>query len=203
MEWLPREHGEETQEVDLPQTIGRSSGNTKLRTAWMEKTGTLSWTARPTNLRWVKPMEDFSSEVFFMDMSSVIHIFAQIFEGNTQYDTPELRRFEETVAQYIRLYPERWSPGGIGMRVELLGCDLPGRTSCCFYFCDNNFFLPIVCCLQDSILYYFPHYTDLREDWTHLEEAHIRYAWESLEAACSKGRHCQIFFFVSLHLKDS
>ncbi|KAF6725110.1 Neuropilin-2 [Oryzias melastigma] len=49
----------------------------------------------------------------------------KIFEGNTHYDTPELRHFEETVAQYIRLYPERWSPGGIGMRVEILGCDLP------------------------------------------------------------------------------
>lgn len=53
---------------------------------------------------------------------------AQIFEGNTHYDTPELRHFEETVAQYIRLFPERWSPAGIGMRVEILGCDLPGRT---------------------------------------------------------------------------
>lgn len=52
----------------------------------------------------------------------------QIFEGNTHYDTPELRHFEETVAQYIRLYPERWSPAGIGMRVEILGCDLPGRS---------------------------------------------------------------------------
>uniref|UniRef100_A0A8C7YRW9 Neuropilin n=1 Tax=Oryzias sinensis TaxID=183150 RepID=A0A8C7YRW9_9TELE len=49
----------------------------------------------------------------------------KIFEGNTHYDTPELRHFEETVAQYIRICPERWSPGGIGMRVEILGCDLP------------------------------------------------------------------------------
>uniref|UniRef100_A0A1A8H033 Neuropilin n=1 Tax=Nothobranchius korthausae TaxID=1143690 RepID=A0A1A8H033_9TELE len=49
----------------------------------------------------------------------------KIFEGNTHYDTPELRHFEETAVQYVRLYPERWSPGGIGMRVEILGCDLP------------------------------------------------------------------------------
>lgn len=55
--------------------------------------------------------------------------FTQVFEGNTHYDTPELRHFEETVAQYVRIYPERWSPAGIGMRVEILGCDLPGRTS--------------------------------------------------------------------------
>ncbi|XP_029597217.1 neuropilin-2 isoform X1 [Salmo trutta] len=49
----------------------------------------------------------------------------KIFEGNTHYDTPELRRFEETLAQFIRIYPERWSPAGIGMRVEILGCGVP------------------------------------------------------------------------------
>uniref|UniRef100_A0A3P8VNH0 Neuropilin n=1 Tax=Cynoglossus semilaevis TaxID=244447 RepID=A0A3P8VNH0_CYNSE len=62
---------------------------------------------------------------FIMDSKTSL---AKIFEGNTHYDTPELRHFEETVAQYIRLYPERWSPAGIGMRVEILGCDLPGRS---------------------------------------------------------------------------
>lgn len=55
-------------------------------------------------------------------------LFVQVFEGNTHYDTPELRQFEQTAAQYVRIYPERWSPAGIGMRVELLGCDLRGRT---------------------------------------------------------------------------
>uniref|UniRef100_A0A3Q3JBA5 Neuropilin n=1 Tax=Monopterus albus TaxID=43700 RepID=A0A3Q3JBA5_MONAL len=64
---------------------------------------------------------------FIMDSKTSL---PKIFEGNTHYDTPELRHFEETVAQYIRLYPERWSPAGIGMRVEILGCDLPGRTYC-------------------------------------------------------------------------
>uniref|UniRef100_A0AAV2LCR6 Neuropilin n=1 Tax=Knipowitschia caucasica TaxID=637954 RepID=A0AAV2LCR6_KNICA len=49
----------------------------------------------------------------------------KIFEGNLHYDTPELRHFDEVVAQLVRLYPERWSPAGIGMRVEILGCDLP------------------------------------------------------------------------------
>ncbi|KAI4881883.1 hypothetical protein NFI96_013959 [Prochilodus magdalenae] len=52
----------------------------------------------------------------------------KIFEGNSHYDTPELRRFEEIPAQFIRIYPERWSPAGIGMRMEVLGCSLPGRT---------------------------------------------------------------------------
>lgn len=51
----------------------------------------------------------------------------QIFEGNSHYDTPEVRRFDEIVAQFIRVFPERWSPAGIGMRMEVLGCDLPGK----------------------------------------------------------------------------
>ncbi|XP_019128286.1 neuropilin-2a isoform X2 [Larimichthys crocea] len=63
---------------------------------------------------------------FIMDTKTSL---PKIFEGNTHYDTPELRHFEETVAQYVRLYPERWSPAGIGMRVEILGCDLPETTT--------------------------------------------------------------------------
>ncbi|XP_066542213.1 neuropilin-2b isoform X2 [Hoplias malabaricus] len=53
----------------------------------------------------------------------------KIFEGNTHYDTPEIRRFDEVVTQFIRVYPERWSPAGIGMRLEILGCDLPESTT--------------------------------------------------------------------------
>ncbi|XP_036815367.1 neuropilin-2 isoform X2 [Oncorhynchus mykiss] len=53
----------------------------------------------------------------------------KIFEGNTHYDTPEIRRFEEIPAQFIRIYPERWSPVGIGMRLEVLGCELPEMTT--------------------------------------------------------------------------
>ncbi|KAM9334420.1 neuropilin-2a [Symphorus nematophorus] len=63
---------------------------------------------------------------FIMDWKTSL---PKIFEGNTHYDTPELRHFDETVAQYIRLFPERWSPAGIGMRVEILGCDLPETTT--------------------------------------------------------------------------
>ncbi|XP_068612342.1 neuropilin-2a, partial [Brachionichthys hirsutus] len=59
---------------------------------------------------------------FIMDRKTSL---PKIFEGNTHYDTPELRHFDETVARYVRLYPERWSPAGIGMRLEILGCDLP------------------------------------------------------------------------------
>ncbi|XP_027032167.2 neuropilin-2a isoform X3 [Tachysurus fulvidraco] len=49
----------------------------------------------------------------------------KIFEGNVHFDMPELRRFEELLARFVRIYPERWSPGGIGMRIEVLGCSLP------------------------------------------------------------------------------
>ncbi|XP_036174858.1 neuropilin-2 isoform X3 [Myotis myotis] len=47
----------------------------------------------------------------------------KLFEGNMHYDTPDIRRFDPVPAQYVRVYPERWSPAGIGMRLEVLGCD--------------------------------------------------------------------------------
>ncbi|KAL4635803.1 neuropilin-2-like isoform X1 [Arapaima gigas] len=63
---------------------------------------------------------------FIMDSKTSL---PKVFEGNAHYDTPEVRRFDEIPAQFIRIYPERWSPAGIGMRMEVLGCDLPETTS--------------------------------------------------------------------------
>ncbi|XP_067863692.1 neuropilin-1a isoform X2 [Heptranchias perlo] len=51
------------------------------------------------------------------------------FEGNTNYDTPEIRKFEPLLTKYIRVYPERASPAGLGLRMELLGCDIEVPTS--------------------------------------------------------------------------
>uniref|UniRef100_A0A6I8S5J7 Neuropilin n=1 Tax=Xenopus tropicalis TaxID=8364 RepID=A0A6I8S5J7_XENTR len=48
---------------------------------------------------------------------------AKQFEGNMHYDTPEVRRFEQVAAQFVRVYPDKWSPAGMGMRMEVLGCD--------------------------------------------------------------------------------
>ncbi|XP_078536417.1 neuropilin-2 isoform X1 [Lissotriton helveticus] len=48
----------------------------------------------------------------------------KLFEGNMHYDTPEVRMFDPVPAQYVRIYPEKWSPAGVGMRLEVLGCDL-------------------------------------------------------------------------------
>ncbi|XP_032821520.1 neuropilin-2-like isoform X2 [Petromyzon marinus] len=48
------------------------------------------------------------------------------FDGNSNWDMPEVRRFPVVTARYVRLYPERWGAGGGGLRLELLGCTLPG-----------------------------------------------------------------------------
>ncbi|XP_043549251.1 neuropilin-2-like isoform X2 [Chiloscyllium plagiosum] len=53
----------------------------------------------------------------------------KMFEGNMNYDTPEIRRFDPVPARFVRVYPERWSPAGIGMRFELQGCDLMATTT--------------------------------------------------------------------------
>lgn len=50
----------------------------------------------------------------------------QIFEGNTNYDTPELRTFEPITTRIIRVFPERATHGGLGLRMELLGCEIEG-----------------------------------------------------------------------------
>lgn len=60
----------------------------------------------------------------------------QLFEGNMHYDTPDIRRFDPVPAQYVRVYPERWSPAGIGMRLEVLGCDWTGKGDFFFISCS-------------------------------------------------------------------
>lgn len=51
------------------------------------------------------------------------------FEGNTNYDTPELRTFEPVSTRFIRVYPERATHAGLGLRMELLGCELEAPTA--------------------------------------------------------------------------
>ncbi|MGH0157508.1 UNVERIFIED_CONTAM: hypothetical protein FKN15_062442 [Acipenser sinensis] len=46
------------------------------------------------------------------------------FEGNSNYDTPELRTFEPLLTRFIRVYPERAASSGLGLRMELLGCEI-------------------------------------------------------------------------------
>ncbi|MEE6467128.1 hypothetical protein FKM82_007144 [Ascaphus truei] len=54
---------------------------------------------------------------------------AKTFEGNTNYDTPELRTFAPISTRFIRVIPERASTSGLGLRLELLGCEIEAPTS--------------------------------------------------------------------------
>ena len=52
---------------------------------------------------------------------ALIHL-KQLFEGSWDQHSPSTHLFYEAVlAHYVRIRPESWY-GGIGLRVELLGC---------------------------------------------------------------------------------
>nr|XP_033787398.1 neuropilin-1 isoform X1 [Geotrypetes seraphini]XP_033787399.1 neuropilin-1 isoform X1 [Geotrypetes seraphini]XP_033787400.1 neuropilin-1 isoform X1 [Geotrypetes seraphini]XP_033787401.1 neuropilin-1 isoform X1 [Geotrypetes seraphini] len=53
----------------------------------------------------------------------------KIFDGNTNYDTPDLRTFAPLTTRFIRVIPERATPTGLGLRMELLGCEIEAPTS--------------------------------------------------------------------------
>uniref|UniRef100_A0A8C1N7U7 Neuropilin n=1 Tax=Cyprinus carpio TaxID=7962 RepID=A0A8C1N7U7_CYPCA len=48
----------------------------------------------------------------------------KIFEGNLNYDTPALRTVEPILTRFVRVYPDRATPAGMGLRLELLGCEM-------------------------------------------------------------------------------
>uniref|UniRef100_A0A8C5N718 Neuropilin n=1 Tax=Gouania willdenowi TaxID=441366 RepID=A0A8C5N718_GOUWI len=52
----------------------------------------------------------------------------KVFEGNSNYDTPELRTVEPLLTRLIRIYPDRATPAGMGLRLELLGCEIEAPT---------------------------------------------------------------------------
>ncbi|KAL2085978.1 hypothetical protein ACEWY4_019298 [Coilia grayii] len=52
----------------------------------------------------------------------------KIFEGNMNYDTPVLRVVEPTLTRFVRVYPDRATPTGLGLRLELLGCEIEAPT---------------------------------------------------------------------------
>uniref|UniRef100_A0A9J7YTF8 Neuropilin n=1 Tax=Cyprinus carpio carpio TaxID=630221 RepID=A0A9J7YTF8_CYPCA len=51
----------------------------------------------------------------------------KIFEGNLNYDTPALRTVEPILTRFVRVYPDRATPAGMGLRLELLGCEMEGN----------------------------------------------------------------------------
>ncbi|XP_058244161.1 neuropilin-1a isoform X3 [Hemibagrus wyckioides] len=52
----------------------------------------------------------------------------KLFEGNMNYDTPVLRTVEPILTRFIRVYPDRGTPVGMGLRLELLGCEFKAPT---------------------------------------------------------------------------
>ncbi|XP_053186417.1 neuropilin-1a-like [Scomber japonicus] len=53
----------------------------------------------------------------------------KIFMGNQNHDTPELRSLDQVLARFVRIYPERATSEGVGLRLELLGCELDAITT--------------------------------------------------------------------------
>ncbi|KAK5860395.1 hypothetical protein PBY51_021876 [Eleginops maclovinus] len=53
----------------------------------------------------------------------------KIFLGNQNQDTPELRSTGSLLTRFIRIYPERATTEGLGLRLELLGCELDDITT--------------------------------------------------------------------------
>ncbi|XP_030631410.1 neuropilin 1b [Chanos chanos] len=53
----------------------------------------------------------------------------KIFTGNLNHDTPEVRSLVPVLTRFVRVHPDRGSPDGMGLRLELLGCDLHEPTT--------------------------------------------------------------------------
>ncbi|XP_071348808.1 neuropilin-1a-like isoform X3 [Trachinotus anak] len=53
----------------------------------------------------------------------------KIFTGNQNHDTPELRSMGPLLTRFVRIYPERATTEGLGLRLELLGCELDDITT--------------------------------------------------------------------------
>uniref|UniRef100_A0A8D0A8C2 Neuropilin n=1 Tax=Sander lucioperca TaxID=283035 RepID=A0A8D0A8C2_SANLU len=53
----------------------------------------------------------------------------KIFIGNQNHDTPELRSMGPLLTRFVRIYPERATNEGLGLRLELLGCELDDFTT--------------------------------------------------------------------------
>ncbi|KAM6918528.1 neuropilin-1a-like [Xenentodon cancila] len=54
---------------------------------------------------------------------------AKVFIGNQNHETPELRSVGPLLTRFVRIYPERSTTEGVGLRLELLGCELDEITT--------------------------------------------------------------------------
>lgn len=77
----------------------------------------------------------------------------QIFSGNQNHDTPELRPLAPVRTRFVRIYPERATAEGLGLRLELTGCDLDGELVCvCACVCDRAFPNSVPTCSHSNSL---------------------------------------------------
>ncbi|XP_076156201.1 neuropilin-1a-like [Alosa pseudoharengus] len=53
----------------------------------------------------------------------------KLFVGNLNHDTPEVRELGPLMMRFLRVYPERGAPDGMGLRLEVLGCDPQAPTT--------------------------------------------------------------------------
>ncbi|XP_061587803.1 neuropilin-1a-like [Cololabis saira] len=53
----------------------------------------------------------------------------KVFIGNQNHETPELRTVGPLLTRFVRIYPERATNEGVGLRLELLGCELDEITT--------------------------------------------------------------------------
>ncbi|KAG5265323.1 hypothetical protein AALO_G00240990 [Alosa alosa] len=53
----------------------------------------------------------------------------KLFVGNLNHDTPEVRELGPLLMRFLRVYPERGTPDGMGLRLEVLGCDPQAPTT--------------------------------------------------------------------------
>ncbi|XP_029970069.1 neuropilin-1a-like [Salarias fasciatus] len=53
----------------------------------------------------------------------------KIFVGNQNHDTPELRSVGPLLTRFVRIFPERATTEGVGLRLEILGCELDDITT--------------------------------------------------------------------------
>uniref|UniRef100_A0A665XE84 Neuropilin n=1 Tax=Echeneis naucrates TaxID=173247 RepID=A0A665XE84_ECHNA len=63
----------------------------------------------------------------------------KIFSGNQNHDTPELKLMGPFLTRFVRIYPERATAEGLGLRLELLGCELDGRSRFTYVWFACNF----------------------------------------------------------------
>lgn len=62
----------------------------------------------------------------------------KVFTGNQNHETPELKTVGPLRTRYVRIYPERATPEGIGLRLELLGCELEGEFTERLQYCGSG-----------------------------------------------------------------